>query len=227
MKNYLLAGVGSAIGQQVAIQLLEQGHVVYGVSRSEVNLSHQNFKLANLNITEDSLPEDFLPGHIDGMAYFPGTINLKPFRALKEQDFLHEFKVNVLGAVRTIQWAQPRLSQGSSVVLFSTVAVARGMPFHASIAASKGAVEGLVRSLAAEFAPKTRVNALAPSLTNTPLSERFINTETKLQASVDRHPMKAVGHPEDIASMAVFLLSGNSGWITGQIFHVDGGLSVI
>jgi NAD(P)-dependent dehydrogenase (short-subunit alcohol dehydrogenase family) len=227
MKNYVLVGVGSLIGQHTAGQLLEQGHLVYGTSRSDVSLNHKNFNFVKLNAVEDALLDDFLPAQIDGLVYFPGTINLKPFRALKEADFLQEYRVNVLGAVRAIQWTHSRFVQGSSVVLFSTVAVQRGMPFHASIASAKGAVEGLVRSLAAEFAPKVRVNAIAPSLTRTPLADRLINNETKLQASKERHPMKEVGMPEDLAEMAVFLLSGKAGWITVQIMHVDGGLSVI
>jgi NAD(P)-dependent dehydrogenase (short-subunit alcohol dehydrogenase family) len=121
----------------------------------------------------------------------------------------------------------PRLKQAAnaSIVLFSTVAVPSGLPFHTQVAASKGAIEGLTRALAAEYAPKVRVNCIAPSLTNTPLAASLLNSEQKLEANAQRHPMKRIGTPEDIANMAAFLLSGKSGWITGQIMHVDGGMS--
>ena len=161
--------------------------------------------------------------------YAPGSINLKPFRGLKRSDFEHEFAINALGAVDVLQWAQKTLTAtpGASVVLFSTVAVTQGMPFHASVAAAKGAVEGLTRSLAAEWAPKVRVNAIAPSLTNTPLAERLLNNEAKQEAAAKRHPLQRVGTPEDIANAALFLLSEQSSWITGQILGVDGGMSAL
>jgi NAD(P)-dependent dehydrogenase (short-subunit alcohol dehydrogenase family) len=163
------------------------------------------------------------------LVYFPGSINLKPFRGLKESDFLNDFNINVLGAIKSIQTYTPnlQLSDKASIVLFSTVAVQTGMPFHASIAVSKGAIEGLTRSLAAEFAPKIRVNCVAPSLTHTPMAERLLSTPEKIEASANRHPLKKIGEPKDLANMVEFLLSENASWITGQIMHVDGGMGSI
>ena len=134
-----------------------------------------------------------------------------------------------MGAIAVIQKLLPNLKQAetSSIVLFSTVAVQTGMGFHASIAASKGAIEGLARSLASEFAPKIRVNCIAPSLTDTPLAERLLNSPEKREASAARHPLKAIGAPADIASAAAFLLSDQASWMTGQILHIDGGMSSV
>jgi NAD(P)-dependent dehydrogenase (short-subunit alcohol dehydrogenase family) len=181
-----------------------------------------------MDVTEETLNFDFLPDFLDGIVYLPGTINLKPFRSLKEQDYIYDFQVNVLGAVKTIKANLQRLKKSSnypSIVLVSTVAVSQGMPFHTSVAASKAAIEGITRSLAAELAPKIRVNCVAPSLTDTPLAEKLLNSESKIENSKDRHPLREIGEPEDIASMITFLLSNKSKWMTGQILHVDGGLS--
>lgn len=227
MKNIVLVGVGSHIGRELANIMLEAGHYVFGISRSVSAIQHSNYSHLVHHIMDEDLPADFLPEQIDGLVYLPGSINLKPLKGLKQADFLEDYKINVLGAVKSILACQSRFSVGSSIVLFSTVAVQRGMPFHASISAAKGAVEGLTRSLAAEFAPKIRVNAIAPSLTLTPLAEKLLNSDTKLQTSKVRHPLKEIGAPEDIAQMAAFLLSDHAKWITGQIMKVDGGLSVI
>ena len=179
-------------------------------------------------LSED-FPTDKVPDKLDGVAYCPGTINLKPFHTLKPEDFLNDFSINVVGAVRSLQALLPKLKRAESpgIVLFSTVAVSRGMHFHSSIASSKGAVEGLTRSLAAEWAPKIRVNAIAPSLTDTPLASKLLASESRKTASAERHPLKRIGHPDDIAQMAAFLMSPSSSWITGQIIGVDGGLSGI
>jgi NAD(P)-dependent dehydrogenase (short-subunit alcohol dehydrogenase family) len=161
--------------------------------------------------------------------YCPGSINLKPFRSLKPDDFKKDLEVNVMGAVRVLQQYQSGLqkSAGSGVVLFSTVAVQTGMPYHASVAVAKGAVEGLVRSLAAEWAPVVRVNCIAPSLTDTPLAARLLDSDVKRQSSADRHPLKRVGDSEHIAALACFLLSDEAGFITGQVIKADGGISSI
>ena len=166
---------------------------------------------------------------LDGLVYCPGTINLKPFSSLKLSDFQNDLEVNFLGLVKTLQMYYPLLqkSENASVVLFSTVAVQTGMAFHSSVAAAKGAIEGMSRALAAEWAPKIRVNTIAPSLTETPLAERLLKTDKQRAASIERHPMKRIGKAEDIAEMAAFLLSDKSSWITGQIIQVDGGLSAI
>jgi NAD(P)-dependent dehydrogenase (short-subunit alcohol dehydrogenase family) len=164
---------------------------------------------------------------LDGLVYFPGTIQLKPFHRLTADDFLNDLRVNCLGAVAAIQVALPALkkSGSASIVLFSTVAVAQGMPFHASIAAAKGAVEGLAKSLAAEFAPGIRVNVIAPSLTDTPLAAPLLNSEAKREAAAKRHPLQRVGSAEEVAELVSFLLSDASKSMSGQILRPDGGLS--
>ena len=176
-------------------------------------------------MTTDDLSTLDLPGELSGLVYCPGSINLRPFKGLKPEAFEADLKINVLGFVSCMQAVLPKLTTNSSVVLYSTVAVKVGMPFHASVAASKGALEGLGKSLAAELAPNTRVNVIAPSITNTPLADRFLNNETKLEKSAQRHPLKRVGKAEDVASMTRFLLSDESSWMTGQIIGLDGGMS--
>jgi NAD(P)-dependent dehydrogenase (short-subunit alcohol dehydrogenase family) len=166
-----------------------------------------------------------LPEKISGFVYCPGSINLRPFKGLKPDAFEADFQINVIGFVKSLQSILAKLTPNSSVVMYSTVAVKVGMPFHASVAASKGALEGLGKSLAAELAPNVRVNVIAPSITNTPMASRFLNNETKMEKSAQRHPLKRVGNASDIAAMTRFLLDDESGWITGQILGVDGGMS--
>jgi NAD(P)-dependent dehydrogenase (short-subunit alcohol dehydrogenase family) len=170
-----------------------------------------------------------LPSQIDGLVYCPGSINLRPFKGLKIETFESDLQINFIDMVKVVQSILPQLtaSNQSSIVLFSTVAASMGMPFHTSVAASKAAVEGFAKALAAEYAPKIRVNVIAPSLTNTPLADKFLNNEVKQEKSAERHPLKRFGQPEDLAQMATFLLSDNSSWITGQILHVDGGMSTL
>ena len=178
---------------------------------------------------EGPFPE--LPEEIHGAVYCPGSINLRSFRSLQPADFRQDFELNLLGAVRFLQACQPRLKGPdggpASVVLFSTVAVAQGMPMHTSVAAAKGAVEGLMRSLAAEWAPKIRVNAIAPALIDTPLAARLLSSPDKREALAARYPLKRIGEPADVAAVARFLLSAESGWLTGQVFGVDGGMSTL
>jgi NAD(P)-dependent dehydrogenase (short-subunit alcohol dehydrogenase family) len=158
--------------------------------------------------------------------YCPGTINLKPFHRLKEEDFLHDFKVNHLGAVKVIQQALKALkkSENASIVLFSTVAVQTGLTFHSSVASAKGAIEGLARALAAELTPSIRVNVVAPSLTDTPLADRLLSSDDKKKANAERHPLKSLGTADDMANAAKFLLTEESRWMTGQVISVDGGM---
>ena len=226
-KTYVVIGASSGIGYATAKALLEEGNEVITLSRNTPDLSgntHYTF-----NVLTDDINTIPLPEQLDGLVYAPGSINLKPFRGLKKTDFQDEMQINFFGAVDALQWAQKPLvaTLGASVVLFSTVAVKQGMPFHASVAAAKGAVEGLTRSLAAEWAPKVRVNAVAPSLTNTPLADRLLNNETKQEAAAKRHPLQRYGEAADIANAALFLLSEKSSWITGQIIGVDGGMSTL
>ncbi|MDQ2864504.1 MAG: SDR family oxidoreductase, partial [Bacteroidota bacterium] len=175
----------------------------------------------------ENLSLDFLPDELAGLVYCPGSINLRPFERIKPADFETDYKLQVIGAIKLIQLALPRLkkSGNASIVLFSTVAVQTGLPFHTQVAASKGAIEGLTKALAAELAPVIRVNCIAPSLIDTPLAAFLLNNEQKQEANALRHPLKRIGTTEDIANMAAFLLSQKSSWITGQILHVDGGMS--
>ena len=177
------------------------------------------------NPVTNELPE--IDENIDGLVYFPGSITLKPFRSLKQADFQNEIEINVLGAINAIQKYSPKLTEGASIVLFSTVAVQVGMPFHSAVSVAKGAIEGLTRALAAEFAPKIRVNCIAPSLTKTKMAEKFLSTPEKEEAAGHRHPLKKVGQPEDLANAVSFLLNDTSKWMTGQILHVDGGMSTL
>lgn len=223
----LLIGGNSGIGLATAKLLQSQGHDLIAASRSTDQLEALGIPVQPFDA--ESPPNLRLPESIDGLVYFPGTINLKPFHRLTDADFLTDFQINCLGAANAIRQALPALknSKAASVVLFSTVAVAQGMAFHASISAAKAAVEGLTKSLAAELAPKIRVNAIAPSLTDTPLASQFLGTEEKRAASAKRHPLQTVGEPGHIAKLAAFLLSPESSFITGQIHRPDGGLSSV
>lgn len=230
MKNHLIIGASSGIGKQLILILSKEGHNVFATYHSTPPENEaKGVKFHHLDVTEDSLSLDFLPDTIDGIVYCPGTINLKPFARIKPADFVADFNLQVLGAVKVLQAVLPRLKRPdiASVVLFSTVAVQTGFNFHSLVSASKGAVEGLTKALAAELAPKVRVNCIAPSITDTPLAAGLLNTDTKREANAARHPMKRIGTPQDIAQMAAFLLSDKSGWITGQVMHVDGGISSV
>lgn len=226
MKTTLIIGASSGIGKALANKLIKERESVISISRNLPDASFSHYYQHDI-LSDDELPK--IEGTIDGLVYCPGSINLKPFRTLKQQDFENDFKLNVLGAVKAIQayTANLQLSKNASIVLFSTVAVQTGMPFHSSVAISKGAIEGLTKALAAEFSPKIRVNCIAPSLTSTPMAEKLINTPEKLEASNNRHPLKRIGNPDDMANTVEFLLSKNSSWITGQILHVDGGMSTL
>ena len=181
------------------------------------------------DVTTDILDVSKLPAVIDGLVYCPGSINLRPFKGLKIETFESDMQINFFNMVKVVQQLLPQLtaSNQASIVLFSSVAASMGMPFHTSVAAAKGAIEGFAKALAAEYAPKIRVNVIAPSLTNTPLADKFLNNETKQEKSAERHPLKRFGQPEDLAQMANFLLSENASWISGQILHVDGGMSTL
>ncbi|HLV42026.1 MAG TPA: SDR family oxidoreductase [Brumimicrobium sp.] len=218
----------SGIGAEVSTILAQAGNTVFSTyNTNSSNSDSDKVSYHFLDVTASDF--DFLPDTLDGLAYCPGSINLKPFARIKPEEFLADFNLQVNGAIRIIQKVLPRLkkSENASIVLFSTVAVQTGFNFHSQVAVSKGAIEGLSRSLAAEFAPKIRVNAIAPSLTDTGLASKLLSSEEKKQANAERHPLKKIGTPKDIAEMAVFLLSEKANWITGQILHVDGGMSSI
>ena len=225
-KNILLIGGSSGIGLATA-KLLTGSHEVYIASRSSDSLTGIDIHHLPFDVTTDDLSTLDLPAELSGLVYCPGSINLRPFKGLKPDAFEADFQINVMGFVKSLQAVLPKLTTNSSVVLYSTVAVKVGMPFHASVAASKGALEGLSKSLAAELAPKTRVNVIAPSITNTPLADRFLNNEAKMEKSAQRHPLKRVGEASDIAAMPRFLLSDESSWMTGQILGLDGGMSTL
>ena len=164
---------------------------------------------------------------IDGLVYFPGSINLKPFENLKASDFSRDYELNVLGLINIIQFYKKYLNNESSLVFISSVAAQVGMKFHASISMCKSAIEGLTRSLAAEFSPKIRVNCIAPSIIDTKLSSKILRNDSIKESISNNHPLKRIGNVNDISNMIEFLLSNKSGWITGQTMHVDGGMSTI
>lgn len=232
-KRIVVIGASGGIGMTLCRRLSNKGHHVIGVSREP---SDELKQVAAEVVHCDAVAGDLSPVEslanepVDGLVYCPGTITLKPFRALKIEDFQRDLDINLLGAVRTVQALLPglRKSDGAGVVLFSTVATRAGMNYHSSIAAAKAAVEGFAMSLAAELSGQgIRVNVVAPSLTDTPLATRLLDTDTKREASARRHPLGRVGSPEDIAGAAEFLVTDSGSWITGQIIAVDGGLSTL
>ncbi|MFN9518393.1 MAG: SDR family NAD(P)-dependent oxidoreductase [Bacteroidota bacterium] len=228
MKKYIVVGASSGIGWSIAQQLTASGAQVVALCRTSGRLNElPGVSFHSVDVLADSPEFPVIDQPVDGLVYCPGSILLKPFKALRNEDFLTDFQINVLGAIKTVRHYLPQLlqSENPSIIFFSTVAVQIGMPFHSSIAAAKGSLEGLTKSLASEFAPKIRVNAIAPSLTQTPLADKLVNAEAKLKAAEERHPLKRIGQPDDLADAALFLL--NAHWVTGQILHVDGGMSTL
>jgi NAD(P)-dependent dehydrogenase (short-subunit alcohol dehydrogenase family) len=228
-KNILIVGGSSGIGLELVKVLSENYHEIYVGSRTADTLVEiPGVHHIPMDVTAETLDLETLPKTLQGLVYCPGTIVLKPFQRLTIDDFRNDFNINLLGAVKVIQGCINLLKKspsGASIVLFSTVAVNTGMPFHASVGSAKAAVEGLTRSLAAEFAPRIRVNAIAPSLIDTPLAQTLLSSEEKRKASADRHPLKRIGTPQEIARSAAYLLSDASAWISGQILPIDGGMS--
>ena len=226
-KKILLIGGSSGIGLSLVNQI-SQDHNVYVACRSNNSLP-ENVNYINYDVLNDELDSSLFPETIDSFIYLPGSINLRPFKSLSIESFKEDLEINFIGLIKSLKSILKNLtaSNSASIVLFSTVAVQRGMPFHSSVSSSKGAIEGLAKSLAAELSPKIRVNVIAPSLVNTPLANRFLNNDIKIEKSANRHPLKRIGSASDIANLTDYLISDKSSWITGQIIAVDGGLSTI
>jgi 3-oxoacyl-[acyl-carrier protein] reductase len=227
MKNIVLIGGSYGIGLAIA-ELMQNECQLYILARTAPQTTVQATYIP-FNAHTDELPLEQLPATIDGFVYCPGSINLRPFRGLKMENFEQDMQINFFQMVRCLQAIMPKLtsSTSASVVLFSSVAASMGMPFHSSIAAAKAAVEGFAKAIAAEYAPQLRVNVIAPSLTHTPLADKFLNSELKQEKANERHPLKRFGQAHDMAQMAVFLLGDKSSWMSGQVMHLDGGMSTL
>jgi len=223
MKRLVIIGGSKGIGKAIVIALLSFYDEIINISRTAPEESHPNVIHYSCDILKDELPEIDIA---DGLVYCPGSINLKPINRLTVDDFKNDFEINVIGAVRAIQKYLPALKSGKqpSIVLFSTVAAKLGMPFHASVAASKSAVEGLTKSLGAELAPAIRVNAIAPTVTHTELASKLLRNERMIENMKERHPLKKHLKPEEVAGMAAFLLSDKAASLSGQIFEMDCGI---
>jgi NAD(P)-dependent dehydrogenase (short-subunit alcohol dehydrogenase family) len=226
-KQFLIIGAGSGIGAELLSALAERGDEVLHMSRSpDAAADRPGVRGVRWDAVAEPFPADALPERIDGLAYCPGSIRLKPFHRLGDDEFLEDLQLNLLGAVRAIRGALSPLkrSENGAIVLFSTVAVQLGMPYHASVAAAKGAVEGLTRSLAAELAPTVRVNAIAPTLTDTPLARRLLSSEEKRAAAAARHPLGRIADASEMAQTAAWLLR-DARSVTGQVITADAGLA--
>ncbi|MEM1336616.1 MAG: SDR family oxidoreductase [Bacteroidota bacterium] len=226
-KNILLIGGSHGIGYALAKKLVERNHTIYIASRTKEQLEGLPITHIPFDVSTQDVASMVLPERLDGFVYLPGSINLKPFKMLSLDTFREDMELNFFGLVKVLKKVLPLMTPGSSTVFYSTVAVGTGMPFHASVAAAKGALEGFTKSLAAEYAPNIRVNCVAPSLVDTPLAQRLLNNDKKREMMSERHPLKRFGNPEDIANLTAFLLADDSSWITGQIIGVDGGLSTL
>ncbi|MCT8340430.1 SDR family oxidoreductase [Flavobacteriaceae bacterium TK19130] len=226
-KNIVLIGGSYGIGAAIAKNLAENNNV-FIASRSKEEIP-EDCKHLKFDAMEDDISELDLPDTIHGLVYCPGSINLKPFKMMTPETFQEDMQLNFMGLVKSVHGLLPNLKNAEtpSLVFFSTVAVKVGMPFHTSVAAAKGAIEGFAKSLAAEYAPNFRVNVIAPSLTDSPLASKLLSNDSKKEKMAERHPLKRVGTTDDIAAMATFLLSDDSSWMTGQVLGVDGGLSTL
>lgn len=222
MKKILVIGGSKGIGKAIIASLIEKNNII-NLSRTPTSLVHENLTHYNCDILTDELPQ---LEAVDTLIYCPGSINLKPISRLKLEDFREDFEINVVGAVKAIQHYLPLLKRGNtpSILLFSTVAAKLGMPYHASVAAAKSGVEGLVKSLGAELAPTIRVNAIAPTVTDTDLASKLLRNERMIDSITERHPLKKFLNPAEVADMATFLTSESASSISGQIFQMDCGI---
>ena len=222
MKTFVIVGGSKGIGKSITKNLLVNNKVI-NLSRSNPDFTDKNLTSYNYDVLSQEIP---LIDNADGLVYCPGSINLKPFKRLTLDDFRNDFEINVIGAIKAIQALIPALSksESGSIVLFSTVATSIGMPFHASVATAKSAIEGLTKSVAADLAPKIRVNAIAPTITDTELASKLLRNERMIENTIQRHPLKKYLNPEEVSTMAQYLLSDDSKSISGQIFKLDCGI---
>ena len=222
MKTYIIIGGSKGIGKAIIETLVEENKVI-NISRTVPNVHHENLSHFSCDVLVDELPEI---ENADGLVYCPGSINLKPISRLKIEDFKADFEINVIGAVKAIQKYLPTLknSKQASILLFSTVASKLGMPYHASIATAKSGVEGLVKSLGAELAPSIRINAIAPTITDTELASKLLRNDKMIENITERHPLKKYLKPKEVADMAAFLLSDKASSMSGQVFEMDCGI---
>ncbi len=234
-KKILIFGGTGAIGFSIAKKMNEEGYSPVIISRNKEDLASKAENIGCEYETCDILDSDQIENvskkyndEVVGLAYCVGSINLKPLRMSKNDDFIDSFKINTLGAINVIKSNLPSLTKNNgSILLFSTVAVQQGFTNHSIVSSSKGAIEGLTLSLAAEFAPKIRVNCIAPSLTDSKMSQKMVSNETIKKAIENMHPIPKIGQGEDFGDLSSFLLSEKNSWITGQIFHIDGGRSTL
>lgn len=226
-KNIILIGGSYGIGHEIAQNLAPQHHV-HILARSNENIP-EHCTYHQFDVLKDDVTSLELPDTLHGLVYCPGSINLRPFKMLTPKSFQDDIEINFMALVKIVHALLPKLknAEQASLVFFSTVAVKVGMPFHTSVAAAKGAIEGFAKALAAEYAPSFRVNVVAPSLTDTPLAGKLLSSDEKKNKMGERHPLKRVGSTKDIAAIATFLLSDESSWMTGQVLGVDGGMSTL
>ncbi len=234
-KKILVFGGSGSIGKSLAIKLREGGYKPIIISRNEIELKNISkeikcdFRVCDvLNTNRVQEISDEFKDDIYGIAYCVGSINLKPIKITKDEDFIDSFKINTLGAINIIKLNQETLAKNNgSILLYSTIAVKQGFTNHTVVSTAKGAIEGLTLSLAAEFAPKIRVNCIAPSLTDAKMTQKLISNSTIKKAIENMHPLPKIGSGEDFSDIGSFLLSDKNSWITGQIFHIDGGRSTL
>jgi NAD(P)-dependent dehydrogenase (short-subunit alcohol dehydrogenase family) len=221
--KYVIIGGSKGIGKAIIEQLPSSDEII-NISRSEYEGS-KNITQYHLDVVNDELPA--IEG-VDALIYCPGSINLKPIGSLTEADFRNDFEINLLGAARAVKAYHRELKRTEgSIVLFSTVAAKIGMPFHASVAAAKSAVEGFAKSIAAELAPKIRVNCIAPTVTNTGLASHLLRNEKAQQATAERHPLNRYLEPQEVASLAIYLSGQHAKSITGQVLGIDAGIGTL
>tara|TARA_B000000477_G_scaffold26881_1_gene23117 strand:+ start:29 stop:712 length:684 start_codon:yes stop_codon:yes gene_type:complete len=222
MRNILIIGGTKGIGKAIIDLLIEENKITC-MSRNVSDYNHENYNHLQLDATLDNFPN---LDKIDSLVYCPGSINLKPISTLSIEDFRNDFELNVIGAVKSIKKYLPLLKKGEnpSILLFSTVATKLGMPYHASVSASKSAIDGIVKTLGAELAPKIRINAIAPTITNTELASKILRNEKVLENMIERHPLKKILSANEVAKMAKFLISEDGSSISGQIINMDAGI---